>query len=137
MRILGTELRPTVAVVLAGAMACMAPMGLSAADHVVPAEALTQQLEADSARRAANEQSLRELFQSESARKTLNAAGLDAEQVTTSVAALGDEDLSRLAERARAFQSDVAAGALNNQQITYILIALGTAVIILVIVAAD
>jgi hypothetical protein len=62
---------------------------------------------------------------------------MDAEQVTAGVATLEDADLSRLAERARSYQADVAAGALNNQQITYILIALGTAVIILVIVAAD
>ena len=137
MRILGTEIRTPVAVVLAGVMACMAPVWLPAAEHVVPAEALAEQLEADSAQRVSNEQVVREVLQSESASKTLSAAGLDAEQVTAGVAALGDEDLSRLAERARAFQADVAAGALNNQQITYILIALGTAVLILVIVAAD
>jgi len=33
-------------------------------------------------------------------------------------------------------QSEFAAGALNNQEITYILIALGTAVVVLVLVAA-
>ena len=137
MRILGTELRPATAAVLAGVMACMTPAGLAASEHVVPAETLVQELEADSAQRAADEQALQELFRSESSQKALTAAGLDAEQVTAGVAALDGEDLSRLAERARAFQSEVAAGALNNQQITYILIALGTAVLILVLVAAD
>lgn len=136
MRILGSELRPALAAVLASAMVCMAPAGLSAAEHVVPAESLAQRLEADAAQRLADEQALRDLFQSETSRKTLEAVGLHAEQVSAGVAALGAEDLSRLAERARAFQSEVAAGALDNQQITYILIALGTAVIILVIVAA-
>ena len=49
---------------------------------------------------------------------------------------MSDEDLARLAAQSEKLQKDVAAGALTNQQITYILIALGTAVIILVIVAA-
>lgn len=135
MRIRGIELRAATAAVLAGVMAVTAPAGLSAADHVVPPEALTLQLEADSARRAADEQALQELFLS--SRDTLESAGLDADQVTAGVAALDDEDLATLAERARAFQAEVAAGALNNQQITYILIALGTAIIVLLIVGAD
>jgi hypothetical protein len=137
MRILTKQLRPAVAAVLAGLMAGFAPAGLRAAEHIVPAEALTLRLEASSAQRAADEKALTDLFAAESSRKALASAGLDAQQVTAGVAALGSDELSRLAERARALQSDVAAGALNNQQITYILIALGTAVIILVIVAAD
>jgi hypothetical protein len=137
MRILNKQLRSASAGVLAGWIACFAPAGLQAAEHVVPSEALTQRLEADSARRAANEQTLEGLFAAESSRKVLAAAGLDAQQVSAGVSALGDQDLARLAERARSFQTEVAAGALHNQQITYILIALGTAVIILVLVAAD
>lgn len=137
MRILKTQLRSGLAAVLAGLMAGVAPASLRAAEHVVPAETLTERLEAESARRTADEQALSGLFRQESARKTLAAAGLDAQQVVHGVAALSNADLSKLAERARGFQSDVAAGALTNQQITYILIALGTAVIILVIVAAD
>jgi hypothetical protein len=137
MRILNTQLRSATAAVLAGLLAGMAPAGLQAAEHVVPAEILTERLEAGTAQRLADERALEDLFQAESSRKTLAAVGLDAQQVTQGVAALGDEDLARLAERARDFQADVAAGALTNQQITYILIALGTAVIILVIVAAD
>ena len=134
---INTQLRPALAAVLAGLMAGFAPAGLQAAEHVVPAETLTQRLEAETARRAADERALWDLFASEQAGKALAAAGLDAKQVSEAVLTLADEDLSRLADRARTFQADVAAGALNNQQITYILIALGTAVIILVIVAAD
>ncbi|MEZ5364075.1 MAG: hypothetical protein R2748_17480 [Bryobacterales bacterium] len=118
-------------------MAAVAPVDLRAAEHVVPSETLTQRLEAGAAQRAADEEALRGLFSSESARKTLAASGVDADEAVNGVAALSNDDLSKLAERARAYQADVAAGALNNQQITYILIALATAVIILVIVAAD
>lgn len=137
MRILNKQLRASTAAVLAAALAGFAPAGLQAAEHVVPSEALTQRLESESARRAADEQALIRLFEAEASQKTLAAAGLDAQQVVAGVSALNADELSRLAERARAYQADVAAGALNNQQITYILIALGTAVIILVIVAAD
>ena len=49
---------------------------------------------------------------------------------------LSDEELARLAARTDKVQRDMAAGALNNQQITYILIALGTAVLVLILVKA-
>jgi hypothetical protein len=137
MRILNKQLRAATAAVLAATLAGFAPAGLQAAEHVVPSEALTQRLESDAAQRAADEQALIRLFEAESSQKTLAAAGLDAQQAVAGVSALNADELSRLADRARAYQADVAAGALNNQQITYILIALGTAVIILVIVAAD
>jgi len=135
MRILGIELRPMLAAALAATMASAAPGIASAAEHIVPDQEMTQRLEASSVQRAENERALQRLFSA--SQDTLEAAGLDAEQVSAGVAALGDEDLSRLAERARTFQSEVAAGALNNQQITYILIALGTAVIVLILVGAD
>ena len=60
--------------------------------------------------------------------------GVD-DQVTAALPLLGDEELAQLASRAERAQADFAAGALSNQEITYILIALATAVIILVIVA--
>ena len=137
MRILKLRLWSASAALLAGLLAAMTPaVGLRAAEHVVSPASLAERLDAGSAQRAADERALRDLLTADSSRKTLQAAGLDAQQVVQSVSALGDEDLSRLAERARSFEADVAAGALTNQQITYILIALGTAVIILVIVAA-
>ena len=137
MRIQNKALRPAVAAVLALVMAAMTPAGLPAQEHVVPLDELQQQLDSAAAQRQADEQALSEVFGAESSRETLQAAGLDAEQISAAVTTLDDDALAGLAERARAFQAEVAAGALNNQQITYILIALGTAVLILVIVAAD
>ena len=49
---------------------------------------------------------------------------------------LSDEELARLALQTDKIQNDLAAGALTNQQLTYMTIALATAVIILIIVAA-
>ena len=56
--------------------------------------------------------------------------------MTAAVAALDSETLQRLAERVSAVNADVSAGALSNQELTYIVIALATAVLILVILAA-
>jgi hypothetical protein len=52
------------------------------------------------------------------------------------VATLSPEELARLATKTNQIQTDFAAGALTNQQLTYIVIALGTAVLVLLIVAA-
>ena len=52
------------------------------------------------------------------------------------VSLLGDDDLARLAAQTDRVRADLEAGALTNQQLTYIVIALATAVIILVIVVA-
>ena len=57
-------------------------------------------------------------------------------KVEKAIPLLNDEELSRLASQCRQVESDISAGALSNQEITYILIALATAVIILVIVVA-
>ena len=44
------------------------------------------------------------------------------------------QELAKLAQQTRHVQNDFAAGVLTNQQITYILIALATAVIVLIAV---
>ena len=109
---------------------------LPAADHLVPSTELRQQVRAAEGERAASVERLQELFSSDEAEETLRAGGMDAAEVSAAVASLDDDSLAKLAARAAQFESDVEAGALNNQQITYILIALATAVIILAIVAA-
>ena len=92
------------------------------------------------ARRAAERSeriaSLKKLFGTPQAERALRRAQLDPVRVQTAVASLDDADLARLAARAAAAQRDFAAGALSNQEITYILIALATAVVVLIIVAA-
>jgi hypothetical protein len=49
---------------------------------------------------------------------------------------LGPDELARLAARTNQLQQNFAGGALNNQQMTYAIIAIATAVLVLVIVAA-
>ncbi len=79
---------------------------------------------------------VKRFLSSETARKALRDAGMDSGKVQVAVSQLDDQELAQLASRTEKLERDFAAGALNNQQITYIIIALATAVIILVIVAA-
>jgi hypothetical protein len=86
--------------------------------------------------RQANLAKVEKFFSSEPAKQALETVKLDSAMISHAVSFLSDEELARLATKSEKIQNDIAAGALTNQQITYILIALATAVIILVIVAA-
>ena len=105
-------------------------------DHIVSARDLQQAMRASGQARQDNLAKIDRFFSSDPARKAFEAAKLDPAKASHAVNLLSDEELARLAARTDKLQHDVAAGALSNQQITYILIALATAVIILVIVAA-
>jgi hypothetical protein len=108
---------------------------LAQENHVVPLADLHRDAAAATDSRQANLATLERFITSETAQKALQSVKLDGNQIKTALPLLGDEELAKLASRANQAQADFAAGALNNQQITYILIALATAVIILVIVA--
>jgi hypothetical protein len=81
--------------------------------------------------RDSNRKEVVEFFATPQVRKALKASNLDLQKVETAVSFLSDDELAKLAMQSREMQRDVAAGALNNQQITYILIALVTAVIVI------
>ena len=103
--------------------------------HVVPLSELHREAAAATESRQANLAQLEHFFSSEFGQQALHAVKIDGDQVKSALPFLGDQELARLAARAGQAQADFAAGALTNQEITYILIALATAVIILVIVA--
>jgi hypothetical protein len=111
-------------------------MSQTASDHIVPAPDLHQAVRAAAHARQDHLTKLDSFFASEPARKAFETVKLDPAKVTQALALLSDDELARLAAQSEKIQHDIAAGSLTNQQITYILIALGTAVIILVIVAA-
>jgi len=125
-----------VLVLLPAGILPLASQTTSGGDHVVPAPDFHQALRAASQARQDNLVKLDRFFSSEPAKKAFAAANLDSARVSQALSLLSDEELARLASQSDKIQNDVSAGALTNQQITYILIALATAVIILVIVAA-
>jgi CHASE3 domain sensor protein len=104
--------------------------------HVVPLAELQTSVVAAGQQRQENLSRLERFFSGAAAEKALQSAHLNGSQVRSVVAILDDQELARLAARADKANSDFAAGSLSNQELTYIVIALGTAVLILVIVAA-
>ena len=103
-------------------------------NHVVSPSELQQATASVARTRQQNITKVEKFFSTEQANKALKSAHLDPVQVKQAVPTLNDQELARLASRADKAQKDFAAGALTNQQITYILIAIGAAVIVLIAV---
>lgn len=132
------KLRNPLAILLMIAFASLAAPGqrLFADEHAVSAADLHQAL-MDSARtRQTNAETVQKFFKSEVVQNTLRHQIVNAAKVEKAIPLLNDEELGRMASQCRQVESDISAGALSNQEITYIIIALATAVIILVIVVA-
>ena len=109
--------------------------GSLSAQHVVKPADIQKDVVAASSAREGNLQKVDKFFSSEQAKQALKSARIDSGKLQKAVRALDDDELARLAARTDKVQQDFAAGALTNQEITYILIALATAVIIIVLVA--
>lgn len=112
------------------------PQTVMAQSHIVSTEDLNKDVAAAAASRERNITKVDQFLASPNAQRALKAAHLNVEEVKNAVSVISDDDLTRLAERSAKAQRDFAAGSLTNQQLTYIVIALATAVIILVIVKA-
>lgn len=112
------------------------PQQLIAQEHVVSPDAIQQQLVLSAKQHDQNVEKLNQFFGSESAQKALKGAGMTSAQVKKAVSQLSDDELSELTKKADRAQKDFAAGALTNQEITYILIALATAVIVIILIKA-
>ena len=124
----------TASLVCALTLALQGPLLAAAENHVVSPAELQQATASAGRARQQNIDKVEKFFSSEQAEKALKSAHLDPVQIKKAVPTLSDQELARLASRADKAQKDFAAGALTNQQITYILIALGTAVIVLILV---
>lgn len=109
---------------------------LAAETHVVSAAELHQRAASATQARQDNLAKIGKFLSLPPVQSALGAVKMDSAQVQKAVPLLSDEELARLAARADAAQADFAAGALSNEHLTYIVIALATAVIILVIVEA-
>lgn len=112
------------------------PQTVRADEHVVSPSDLQQQTINAAKARQEKIQSVRGFFNSEPARKALRSARIDSNKVQNAIAQLSDAELAQLAAKTNAAQKDFAAGALSNQDLTYIIIALATAVVIIILVKA-
>src|SRR5215469_2565046 len=109
----------------------------------VPARAQDQQhvvslgdLGKDAARpaqtRQANEEAVRTLLSSEQGQKALKSAKLDYQKVDKAIGQLSDEDVSKLAERTRQGQADLAAGRISDRDLLWIIL-IAIAIVVLAV----
>lgn len=110
------------------------PQDLLADEHVVSRSELQQQALKAARTRQDRVQSVQRFFASETARKALKSARIDTEKVQSVIPQISDEELAQLAAKADSAQKDFAAGSLSNQELTYIIIALATAVLVIIII---
>ena len=107
-----------------------------AQDHVVSSADLHQAARNAAQLRQQNLSKVQSFLSEPRVAAELDKAKIDRAKIQKAVPTLTDDDLARLAAKTDKFHRDVAAGALNNEQITYIIIALVTAVIIILIIEA-
>lgn len=130
------------AVLMGLAMAAVPAVAQSAAtqtkapQHAVSLADLQKDVAASAATRQANEAKIENFLSTPQAREAMKKAGINYEVVKQSVSQLSPDELASLAARADKAQMQFQAGALTNQQLTYIIIALATAVLIIVIFTA-
>lgn len=108
----------------------------AAEDHIVPASQLRQTLANAAAIRQKNIAAINRFFSSKPAGKALKQGGFDLKQVKQAVPSLSDQELARLAAQTGKIQNDFAAGALSNEHLTYIVIAIAAALIVVLIFEA-
>src|SRR5436309_10041950 len=101
--------------------------GAAQAPVVSPSE-LRQAIMDAAQTRQKNLDDVRSFFSSEPIRSALKSGKVDYQKVDKAVATLSPEEVARLAAKTNQIQKDFAAGALTNQELTYIVIALATAV---------
>jgi hypothetical protein len=114
------------------ALGFFSPSLLAAQRHVVSPAELQQAALSAAQTRQKNLATVDRFFSSPQAQKALKSAHLDPVQIKRAVPSLSDQELAQLASKADKAQKTFAAGALTTTQITYILIALGTAVVVII-----
>jgi pyruvate/2-oxoglutarate dehydrogenase complex dihydrolipoamide acyltransferase (E2) component len=104
--------------------------------HVVSSAALQRAVAASVATRRAQVAQLESFLSTPAARRAMRKAGLNYRTVRHAIPLLSQEEVANLAARAGKAQQQFKAGALTNQQLTYIIIALATAIIVVIILKA-
>jgi hypothetical protein len=112
----------------------VAPQALAAQGQQVTPSELRAAVTQGAAVRQSNLNQVRSFFADPAVTKILKDAHLDSGRIEKSISTLNASELSKLAARTAQVQKDFAAGALSNQELTYIVIAIGAAVVVLILV---
>lgn len=111
--------------------ALLAPSYAQAADdHIVPLGELHQQARAAADQRSNNLADIERVLSYPAAARALSKANVNHDQMKTAVSTLSDDELARLADRARASERDVQGGFIVG-----ILALIGLIVVIIIVVA--
>jgi preprotein translocase subunit SecF len=117
--------------------AVLGPARIQAQDnHVVSLDELNRDAARPAQTRQANEATLRQIFSSEQAQKALKEAHIDYAKVDKAVGQVSDEDLAKLAARARQVQTDFAAGKAGSLSDRDLLVILIIALLVILLVVA-
>jgi hypothetical protein len=126
------------AVVPAVLVALMAnPLGAlaqsAAPDHVVSAQVLQHNLEASSAARQKNIDTLSKFMSTPTAEKAMRDAKIDPVQVQKAIPTLSDQELTNLSARAADSQQKFSAGVLGPSMLTLIIVLIAIIIIVAII----
>ena len=106
------------------------PRVVFAQEHVLPLSELHRQLQSSAGQRARNLADLQRVLSLPPAQDALKKANANPGQIQKAIAQLNDEEVARLADRARAAEKDVEGGFIVG-----ILALIGLVVVILVVLA--
>lgn len=122
MKSFNVSRRFTIAQLFAILLSLLIPVSTARAEqqHVLPIQELHESAVRAADARTRNLAQLDHLFANDTVKNVMKDQHLDATQVRKAMAVLSDEDISRLAEKARTLESDLAAGGaeLSNSQVT-------------------
>jgi len=108
------------------------PAGAQDKQHVVTLSELNKDAARPAQTRQANEEAVRTLLSSATAKEALKSSHLDYQRVDQAVGQLNDEDLAKLAERSRQAQRDFAAGRISDRDLLWIIV-IALAIIVLAV----
>ncbi len=130
-----TRVRFAVSVVGIFLLFALIPASLPAQEHVVRQAELQKALVRASQQRLDDIAAIQGLLAGRNAQRALAAAGIEPGRIERAVAMLDDEELARLAARARELQADFSAGDVSDRMMLYILpiVAVGSVVALLVV----
>ena len=107
-----------------------------AQDHIVSETVLRDTLRDAAHERESNVKRVGEFFSSPQISNVLGRFDfLGLERITEAIPTLSDNELATLADQIEQLDKEVKAGALSNEHLTYIVIALAAAVIVLIAVS--
>ena len=126
--------RVLTAAALAALMGYTQTAGAQEPQHLVSPQDLHKATQDATQTREQNQKTLRDFLSSSAAKKAIESAHMNAQQVQNAVAGLSDHELSQLAARARSAQNDFAAGSMSDHDLLVILIAIAALILIIVAV---